>query len=627
LNILFAFVVHGHDKKSALHTSDALSKLFDRSREASAARHADLQQTVVGKPGHVAAPSKTHVPLVPLTTNRRSMGSGSTLRYRPPQGKTALAHNMQVGEMANMYSRTLTQLHSAPTRYADVLEPDFLPSLYGADEDLTIVVVGASGDLARKKVFPAIFALYAQGLLPKNTQVVGYSRSQLSRDEFIERISEKLMCRIDWDAPDCGDDMDNFLSATNYVAGGYDSEADFAKLDAFLTEKEAERKGKASNRLFYLSVTPAVFTDVARCIKHSASAHGHSWTRVVVEKPFGFDSESSQILQEGLARSLVEKQIYRIDHYLGKEVVNNLLVLRFANSIFEPVWSRNHIKCVQIIFSEDFGTEGRGGYFEKSGIIRDVMQNHLLQVLSLVAMECPLSLSASDIQDEKVKLLRSIKPLSMDDVVIGQYAPAGNFKGYKDDDGVPADSVCPTAAAIAFHIENARWDGVPFLMKAGKALDRRAAEIRIQFKPVAGGIFKGPQGSEEQLNELLIRIQPDEGIVFKTFNKVPGLKTKLAETNLDMSYQREFADLDIPQAYERLILDAVIGDKSLYIRDDELKVAWDLFTPLLKDLENGPVEPEQYSYGSHGPLGFQKLASKYGLHWLDESRSEKKKSH
>jgi glucose-6-phosphate 1-dehydrogenase len=287
------------------------------------------------------------------------------------------------------------------------------------------------------------------------------------------------------------------------------------------------------------------------------------------------------------------------------------------------LWNRQHIHNVQIIFSEPFGTAGRGGYFDEYGIIRDIMQNHLLQVLALFAMEPPVSLDAEDIRTEKVKVLKSMRTVSLDDVAVGQYSASPTAKeGYLDDPTVPKGSVAPTFAAMALHIDNPRWDGVPFLMKAGKALDKRLAEIRVQFRNVPGSPFSsklGPSGSSvnQNTNELVIRIQPEEAIYLKINNKVPGLGMRLDQTRLDLKYKSTY-DVEIPDAYERLILDVINGDKRLFIRSDELEEAWKLFTPVLQQLEANRVAPESYPYGSRGPEGAYYLGHKYGVRWGDE---------
>ncbi|CAN1295127.1 Glucose-6-phosphate 1-dehydrogenase, chloroplastic [Linum perenne] len=474
---------------------------------------------------------------------------------------------------------------------------------------VTITVVGASGDLAKKKIFPALFALYYEGCLPKqHFTVFGYARSKMSDAELRNMVSKTLTCR-----DNCEEKMDQFLKRCFYHSGQYDSQEHFAQLDEKLKEHEVMKivGGRVSNRLFYLSIPPNIFIDAVKCASSSASA-ANGWTRVIVEKPFGRDSESSAALTRSLKQYLTEDQIFRIDHYLGKELVENLSVLRFSNLIFEPLWSRQYIRNVQLIFSEDFGTEGRGGYFDHYGIIRDIMQNHLLQILALFAMETPVSLDAEDIRNEKVKVLRSMRPLKLEDMVIGQY------KSYTDDKTVPKDSLTPTFAAAALFIDNARWDGVPFLMKAGKALHNKSAEIRVQFRHVPGNLYNRNIGTDldQDTNELVIRVQPDEGIYLKINNKVPGLGMRLDSSHLNLLYSARYSK-EIPDAYERLLLDAIEGERRLFIRSDELNAAWSLFTPVLKEIEEKKIVPEYYPYGSRGPVGAHYLAARYKVKWGD----------
>eukprot|EP00475_Leptophrys_vorax_P042916 TRINITY_DN8096_c0_g2_i1.p1 TRINITY_DN8096_c0_g2~~TRINITY_DN8096_c0_g2_i1.p1 ORF type:complete len:470 (-),score=31.62 TRINITY_DN8096_c0_g2_i1:60-1400(-) len=439
-----------------------------------------------------------------------------------------------------------------------------------------------------------------------------------------ELISSTLTCRIDKSA-DCGDKMELFLARCFYHSGQYDSEASFAELDQRMRPMEA---GYVANRIFYFAIPPNVFVPAARSVSLAAASPcptGH--TRVIVEKPFGRDSESSAELTRSLAQFLREDQIYRIDHYLGKELVENLLVLRFSNLVFEPLWSRQYIRNVQIIFSEDFGTDGRGGYFDHYGIIRDIMQNHLLQILTLFAMEQPVSLSADDIINEKVKVLRNMRAAKLEDVVVAQYkghvSRSGvQYKGYTDDPTVPDSSLTPTFAAVALFIDNARWDGVPFLMKAGKALHDLRCEIRVQFRHVPGNLYShGPCGvdMDRATNELVIRLQPNEAIYLKINNKVPGLGFRLDRSRLNLRYQDRYQEVELPDAYERLLLDAMEGDKRLFIRSDELEAAWSVFTPLLNELEEKHVAPEFYPYGSRGPIGAHYLAAKHNVRWGDVS--------
>eukprot|EP00271_Cylindrocystis_brebissonii_P012211 TRINITY_DN303_c0_g1_i1.p1 TRINITY_DN303_c0_g1~~TRINITY_DN303_c0_g1_i1.p1 ORF type:complete len:627 (-),score=140.47 TRINITY_DN303_c0_g1_i1:1006-2886(-) len=496
------------------------------------------------------------------------------------------------------------------------------PSALEPTTTVSITVVGASGDLSKKKIFPALFALFYSGCLPKHFTIFGYARSKMTDAELRDLISMTLTCRID-QRENCGDKMDYFLSRCFYHSGLYNSKEAFAELDVKLKEQE---KGRTASRLFYLSIPPNIFVDVAESVSKSASAPKGGFTRVIVEKPFGRDSESSAELTRGLAKHLTEDQIYRIDHYLGKELVENLSVLRFSNLVFEPLWCRQYIRNVQLIFSEDFGTEGRGGYFDNYGIIRDIMQNHLLQILALFAMEPPVSLAAEDVINEKVKVLRSMQVIKLEDVVVGQYKATASKSGspaypaYIDDPTVPAGSITPTFAAAALHINNARWDGVPFLMKAGKALQSRRAEIRVQFRHVPGNLYRARFGAnlDNATNELVIRLQPDEAIYLTVNNKVPGLGMRLDNSNLNLVFFDKYKQ-ELPDAYERLLLDAIEGDKRLFLRFDELEAAWNVFTPVLNELENKKISPELYPYGSRGPIGAHYLAAKYNVRWGDVS--------
>ncbi|KAE8676318.1 Glucose-6-phosphate 1-dehydrogenase [Hibiscus syriacus] len=484
-----------------------------------------------------------------------------------------------------------------------------------AHSTLSITVVGASGDLAKKKIFPALFALYYEDWLPENFVIFGYARTKLADEELRNMICTTLTCRID-KRENCEDKMEQFLKRCFYHSGEYSSEEHFVELDRKLKEKEVTCSLEPENgRTGY-------FTCRYLQIYSWKASSAKGWTRVIVEKPFGRDSESSAELTRCLKKYLTEEQIFRIDHYLGKELVENLSVLRFSNLVFEPLWSRNYIRNVQFIFSEDFGTEGRGGYFDNYGIIRDIMQNHLLQILALFAMETPVSLDAEDIRNEKVKVLRSMKPLELEDVIIGQYKGHNKggriYPGYTDDSTVPSNSITPTFAAAALFINNARWDGVPFLMKAGKALHRKRAEIRVQFRHVPGNLYKRNFGTDldKATNELVLRVQPDEAIYLKINNKVPGLGMRLDRSDLNLLYRSRYPR-EIPDAYERLLLDAIAGERRLFIRSDELDAAWSLFTPLLKELEGKRIAPELYPYGSRGPVGAHYLAAKYNVRWGD----------
>jgi len=476
--------------------------------------------------------------------------------------------------------------------------------------DLSIVVIGASGDLARRKIYPALFALYCQGCLPERFHIFGFARSSFGAGEFRKRISDHLTCRYTPQGQ-CDLRMREFLDRCHYVSGAYESTDSFLDLFAIMRESEDRRP---TNRLFYLATPPAIFLDVARAIGNAGlvDCDGQGpWSRVVLEKPFGRDRQSSDELTRAMAEVFREDQTFRIDHYLGKEVIQNLLVLRFANLVFEPIWNHHFIESVHIEWKEDLNLAGRAGYFDQYGIIRDVMQNHLTQILALVAMEPPRRLDATCIAAEKVKTLRSVPPLQVQDVVVGQYSRAERseklFPAYIEEPEVPDDSRTPTYAMARLSVDNTRWKDVPFLMTAGKGLEDRMTVIRIRFRPVPASMFCVAQDCPEA-NELVIRVQPDEAIHLSLVNKRPGMNFELDTKQLDLQYRAAFSE-QIPDAYESLILDVIRGDASLFIRSDELQAAWDIFTPLLHALEQQRIQPHPYPFGSCGPTAAHELAS------------------
>lgn len=470
-------------------------------------------------------------------------------------------------------------------------------------QPLNIVVIGASGDLALGKIIPALFALYSQGLIPGPFRIFGFARTPMTDEEFRRRAGERLLCRY-VPGHSCEEYSRQFLARCFYHAGQYDAADSFLDLYQRM-HRCAEERG--ANHLFYLAVPPGVFLRVAQALGDSGLACAESaqgWTRVVIEKPFGRDRGSSDQLVAGMQRVFAERQIYRIDHYLGKELVQDLMVLRFANLVFEPLWNARFIASVHVAWSEDIGVEARGGYFEDYGIIRDVMQNHLLQILALVAMERPAAWSAHAIRNAKVNLLRRVAALGPDDLLLGQYRGitrgAITVPSYRQAPQVHPDSLTATYAAARLRIDNRRWRGVPFLLSAGKALRERRSEIRIRFRDARGSIF-GQDGIGLPANELVIRIQPDEAIELRIMNKVPGLSMKIESTNLNLRYAAAYHGGPIPDAYERLLLDVLHGDRSLFIRADELAAAWDIFTPALRAVEADGREPLPYDFGSAGP--------------------------
>ncbi|KAG5916217.1 hypothetical protein E4U61_003862 [Claviceps capensis] len=497
-------------------------------------------------------------------------------------------------------------------------------------ENTSIVVLGASGDLAKKKTvlaqalcrshlifyadklssmqYPALFGLFRNQFLPQDVKIVGYARTKMDHEEYLKRIKSYIKTPT----KEIEQQLENFLGLCTYISGQYDKDESFENLDKHLNELEKGRP--ETHRLFYMALPPSVFTIVSQHLKKCCYPK-KGIARVIVEKPFGKDLASSRELQKSLEPDWNEAELFRIDHYLGKEMVKNILILRFGNSFLGATWNRHHIDNVQITFKEPFGTEGRGGYFDEFGIIRDVMQNHLLQVLTLLAMERPISFDSEDIRDEKVRVLRAIPAIEPKNVIIGQYGKSidGSKPSYKEDDTVPKDSRCPTFCALVAYIKNERWDGVPFIMKAGKALNEQKTEIRIQFKDVTSGIFK-----DIPRNELVMRIQPNESVYIKMNSKLPGLSMQTVVTELDLTYRRRFSDLKIPEAYESLVLDCLKGDHSNFVRDDELDASWRIFTPLLHYLDdNKEIIPMEYPYGSRGPAVLDDFTASYGYKFSD----------
>ncbi|XP_046621762.1 glucose-6-phosphate 1-dehydrogenase isoform X1 [Neodiprion virginianus] len=498
--------------------------------------------------------------------------------------------------MANSTRETTTEQSLAFIRQS--LKSATMDHLEGTHFDGSIphifVILGASGDLAKKKIYPTLWWLFRDNLLPKTTTFFGYSRSKLTVKSIRENCHKYMNVK-----PEEAGKYEEFWSLNHYVSGKYDVRRDFELLNQ---ELEKFEKPAAAHRLFYLALPPSVFEESTSHIRSTCMA-GKGWTRIIIEKPFGRDAASSEQLSNHLASLFKEEQMYRIDHYLGKEMVQNLMTLRFGNRIFSPTWNRDSVASVQISFKEPFGTQGRGGYFDEFGIIRDVMQNHLLQILSLVAMEKPASCHPDDIRDEKVKVLRCISPLELDDVVLGQYVGNPNSDvpdarmGYLDDPTVPAGSNTPTYAMAVVKINNERWDNVPFILRCGKALNERKAEVRIQYRDVPGDIFDG----KPKRNELVIRLQPGEAIYIKMMTKSPGITFDMEETELDLTYGSRYKELKLPDAYERLILDVFCGSQMHFVRSDELAEAWRIFTPLLHRIEKENIQPIPYEYGSRGP--------------------------
>ncbi|KAG2764753.1 Glucose-6-phosphate 1-dehydrogenase [Phytophthora cactorum] len=483
------------------------------------------------------------------------------------------------------------------------------------DTALTVFVIGASGDLAKKKTYPSLFALYTMGYLPEHVVIVGYARSAKSETDFRAQIAPWIKPKT----PEAEARKEAFLSKCIYRSGKYDSAEDVGKVSKEMEALEEAQGSPVANRLFYFAIPPTVFVPIGTSIKKAALTT-RGWNRLIVEKPFGHDLDSFDKLSQDMGALYSEDEIYRIDHYLGKEMVQNLLVLRFGNAIFEPIWNRNYVSSVTITFKEDIGTQGRGGYFDSFGIIRDVMQNHLLQVLSLVAMEPPVQAAGHNysnyIRDEKVKVLNCIEPIKLENTVLGQYQgdKERNEPGYLEDPTVPKGSVTPTFATAIMYVNNPRWSGVPFIMKAGKALNERKGEIRVQFRPPPGAQHMFP-GVKIPVQELVLRLQPEEAVYMKMNVKSPGLQTQAISSELDLSYAERYEGAEVPDAYTRLILDVLRGKQAAFVRDDELRAAWKIFTPLLNEIETQKVKPLPYAFGSRGPKESDELVNRVGFQY------------
>ncbi|PON69615.1 glucose-6-phosphate dehydrogenase [Parasponia andersonii] len=482
------------------------------------------------------------------------------------------------------------------------------PSDGAGGPSLCIAVIGATGELARRKIFPALFALYYSGFLPENIGIFGYSRKNLTDEDLRYTIASTLTCRVDHQE-NCGDKMDAFLSRTYYINGGYDNREGMSRLNSLMEQVEG---GSEANRIFYLSVPQEALIDVASSLADTAQTL-KGWNRIIIEKPFGFDALSSHRLTQSLLSKFKENQIYRIDHLLGRNLIENLTVLRFSNLVFEPLWSHKYIRNVQVVLSEDLGVHA-ARYFEGYGIIRDIVHSHILQTIALLAMEPPISLDGEDIRNEKVKVLRSIRKLEPSDVILGQYKAS-----MKDRVDMYTDTLTPTYFAAALHIDNARWDGVPFLVKTGIGLIQHRVEIRIQFHHVPGNLYRERMGHNIDLatNELILGDVPDEAILIRVNNKIPGLGLHLDSPELNLLYKDKY-NVEVPDSYEHLLLDAIDGDSHLFMRSDEVSAAWNILTSVLQEIDKNNTVPELYEFGGRGPTGAYYLWAKHGVRWAED---------
>ena len=486
-----------------------------------------------------------------------------------------------------------------------------------------IVIFGASGDLTHRKLIPALYNLYKIGRLSENFSVLGVARSDLNDETFREKMREALIHNEET-TPDT---LDAFCSHLYYQAVNTSDAQDYGKLVPRLDDLH-DKYQTCGNTLYYMSTPPSLYGVIPECLAaHGLNTEEYGWKRIIVEKPFGYDEKTAQALDVQIHHFFEEHQIYRIDHYLGKETVQNLLVLRFSNGWFEPLWNRNFIDYVEITGAESIGVEERGGYYDGSGAMRDMFQNHLLQVLAMVAMEPPAIINANSMRDEVAKVMHSLRPLTAEDMehnlVLGQYTAAeinGKMeKGYLEEKGVPADSRTETYISLRCEIENWRWAGVPFYVRTGKRLPARVTEIVIHFKTTPHPVFS--QNAPE--NKLIIRIQPDEAISMRFGLKKPGAGFEAKEVSMDFRYA-DLAGTQVLTAYERLLLDAMKGDATLFARTDAVHAAWKFVQPILDYKANGG-RIHEYEAGTWGPVAADKLIAKQGKVWRKPSGLMKKK--
>ena len=479
-----------------------------------------------------------------------------------------------------------------------------------------LVIFGASGDLTHRKLIPALYGLFVRGLLPEDFAIVGVSRTAYDDQSFAkhlrENLTEKPAC---FDAPEAA--PDGFCHHVYYQKVDTAEEADFHALKARLALL-AEKHQTGGNVLYYLATPPSLYASIAQRL-HQVGMNDESqgWKRLIVEKPFGYDTESALALDAALHGTFAEHQIYRIDHYLGKETVQNLLVFRFSNTMFEPLWSRNYIERVEITAAESLGVEGRGGYYEGSGAVRDMLQNHLLQVLAIMAMEPPSRIDARCMRDETVKVMQCFRPLDetalRENLVLGQYLASElrdkHLPGYREEPGVAADSRTETYLALKMFIDNWRWNGVPFYLRTGKRLPTRATEIVLYLRKTPHPVFAGIAPE----NKIIIRIQPDEGILINFGLKHPGAGFDCREVGMDFHYQ-DMEDADVLDAYQRLLLDAIKGDATLFARSDAVHACWEFVQPIL-DYKHFGGALYGYAAGTWGPKEADELLAKSGYAW------------
>jgi glucose-6-phosphate 1-dehydrogenase len=472
---------------------------------------------------------------------------------------------------------------------------------------VSIIIFGASGDLTQRKLVPSLFNLCRKDRLPSRFRIVGYGNTAFTDEQFRAHLKEGLKEFASFEYSE--EEWNRFAPNLVYQQGRYTDLADFKKLGNFLKEWE----GGSGNRVYYMATPPGIFPNIIDLLGLTDQlGEQNGWRRVVIEKPFGTDLESARSLNQQIHKALNERQIYRIDHYLGKETVQNILVARFANTIFEPLWNRNYIDHVEITVAEQVGVEHRGRFYDQVGVLRDMFQNHLLQLVTLVAMEPPVSFDATALRNEKVKVLSAIHPMKEADVP--ERTVRAQYKGYREEEGVDPKSTTPTYAAVRLQIDNWRWQGVPFYLRSGKNLKEKLSQVTIEFKEPPHMLFPN---SESHLtpNMLVLYLQPDEGMHWRFEAKVPDTVAEMRSVDMEFHYADSFGKTAIPEAYERLLLDVLTDDASLFTRADEVETAWGLIDPIIHGWEAQEQPLAFYEPGSRGPAEADELLAREKRKW------------
>ena len=484
-----------------------------------------------------------------------------------------------------------------------------------------IVIFGANGDLTKRKLLPALYRLFSDGRIPPSFAIVGNSRTAMTDDEFRQKMREAVQ-EFQENGPFDASLWDSFAGNLFYVPGDLKDPGLYQRLSEKLAEIETSHR-TAGNVIFYLSTQPSYYSPVVECLGHAQLQHGNGWRRIVVEKPFGHDLATARELNQNIQRVFPERDVYRIDHYLGKETVQNILAFRLGNGIFEPLWNRRYINNVQITAAESIGVEGRGAYYQEAGALRDMIQNHLMQVMATVGMEPAAVFEADAVRDERAKFLRSLRIIKPDEVdlyaVAGQYGPARvgteEVPGFKQEEGVDKNAQTDTFAAVTFFADNWRWAGVPFYLRSGKRLPKRVTDIAIHFNAAPHSPFSGESLAEmSRPNLLIIRIQPEEGISLRFLGKQPGSGMRLRPVSMDFNYGTSFGARS-PSAYETLLLDAMIGDATLYTRQDMVEASWSAVEPILEVWRNRRFDFPNYAAGTWGPRESDQMLERRGHQW------------